>query len=101
MCVTESSVLGAVKVLHVFRHFIIIIGIIIIIIVIIIIVIIIIIIIIIIVIIETHIIIDRSREKVVRQVGNKDVKKINITLNILKTINEEAKVASPALFCCF
>ena len=48
-----------------------------------------------------HIIIDRSREKVVRQVGNKDVKKINITLNILKTINEEAKVASPALFCCF
>ena len=48
-----------------------------------------------------HIIIDRSREKVVRQVGNKDVKKINITLNVLKTINEEAKVASPALFCCF
>ena len=69
--------------------------------VIIIIVIIIIIIIIIIVIIETHIIIDRSREKVVRQVGNKDVKKINITLNVLKTINEETKVASPALFCCF
>ena len=48
-----------------------------------------------------HIIIDRSREKVVRQVGNKDVKKINITLNVLKTINEETKVASPALFCCF
>ena len=48
-----------------------------------------------------HIIIDRSREKVVRQVGNKDVKKIIITLNVLKTINEEAKVASPALFCCF
>ena len=50
MCVTESSVLGAVKVLHVFRHFIIIIGIIIIIIVIIIVIIIIIIIIIIVVI---------------------------------------------------
>ena len=52
MYVTESSVLGAVKVLHVFRHFIIIIAIIIIIIVIIIIIIIIIIIVVITIIIN-------------------------------------------------